>query len=669
MIVIIFTVVAVISSPVHGSLTITNHEYPLMHYTKHLSEEHFTAGRPLMIMLPLAEEDTTNKEVGYLIQELHTSGRWPILVFNTSYKMNENMYTEIQQHGSYIILISGPCNEWEEYISGLMQQMIELSTDDKIWLSRNPRGKYIVSIISNCTNFDTILISRAILNKLWFYQVLNAAVLFLKLNEQASNDLQQNTTVSAQGTHLELHTWYPYENSDRCNPDEGTVPVKVFTVRNVSDITRSDVFRGYFGKNLHGCAVNVHVEIKPPSVFPPKRIWNNNSGYQNVYEDGIEIELIWIIGNALNMTMDIEDTTKIELRNITPSIYAGRYATYSSALDYLTERTHGYLSARLDWYTPCAVKHQRWSRFLKVFSLDMWICFALSVVLAIITVSCISICGHKTNLHESKSYSNIFSATANIIAVLLSVSVHTQPRSAPLRLFFFCWVWYSVAISTVFQAYLTTFLIEPGYQEPIRSVQEMLKSENAFGFPRLYELFFPNSSDPVDSAIFKNAVQCPDELTCFIWAAVYHNISAVIKDLDIETYSAMGNWTDENNRPLLCEIEGGGVRTIYFPLSVNKGSIFFEFIDDVLSYIAEGGIFMHIKKRSFDKLKIESKLDVPTFDDTYYAISIRHLQTAFYLLMLGYVLAVVCFVTEIIWHWYRSKGRGRTSTSVTDRHK
>ena len=66
-------------------------------------------------------------------------------------------------------------------------------------------------------------------------------------------------------------------------------------------------------------------------MFPPKRIWYNNSGYQNVYEDGIEIELIRIIGNALNMTLDIEDSTTIEYRQFTPSIYAGRYATYSSA--------------------------------------------------------------------------------------------------------------------------------------------------------------------------------------------------------------------------------------------------------------------------------------------------------------------------------------------------
>jgi len=79
---------------------------------------------------------------------------------------------------------------------------------------------------------------------------------------------------------------------------------------------------------------------------------------------------------------------------------------------------------------------------------------------------------------------------------------------------------------------------------------------------------------------------------------------------------------------------------------------------------------MHIKKISFDKLNIESKFDVPTFADTYCDIRITHLQTAFYLLMLGYVLADVCFMTEIMWHRYRSKrfGPRGASVCVTDRH-
>jgi len=100
-------------------------------------------------------------------------------------------------------------------------------------------------------------------------------------------------------------------------------------------------------------------------------------------------------------------------------------------------------------YTLCALKYQRWSHIFNIFSVDMWICFALSLVLVVNTVRCISNYGHKSHLHQSKSYINIFSVTANIIAVSLSVSVSTQPRSAPLRLFFFCWVCYSIAVSSV----------------------------------------------------------------------------------------------------------------------------------------------------------------------------------------------------------------------------
>jgi len=166
------------------------------------------------------------------------------------------------------------------------------------------------------------------------------------------------------------------------------------------------------------------------------------------------------------------------------------------------EHTHSYLPIGLLWYTPCAVKYQRWSHFFNIFSVDMWICFAFSLVLAVITVSCISNYRHKSHLHQSNSHSNIFSATTNIIAVSLSVSVNTQPRSAPLRLLFFCWVCYSVAISTVFQAYLTTFLIEPGYEEPIKTAEQMLRSEKKFGFCEGYEYFNPDISENVDSSFF-----------------------------------------------------------------------------------------------------------------------------------------------------------------------
>ena len=43
---------------------------------------------------------------------------------------------------------------------------------------------------------------------------MNDVVLFLKSNEHNGVYMQGNTTDSEQGTYFELHTWYPYENSD-----------------------------------------------------------------------------------------------------------------------------------------------------------------------------------------------------------------------------------------------------------------------------------------------------------------------------------------------------------------------------------------------------------------------------------------------------------------------
>jgi len=403
-------------------------------------------------------------------------------------------------------------------------------------------------------------------------------------------------------------------------------------------------------------------------VNRPERVWKNGSGYQDVYGGGWEIEMLKMIGKSLNLTLDIESYGNEKYRTSPPAIYCGGFREFSSNMEEMTERSRIYLVLHSAWYTPCAVKYQRWKRFFNIFSVDMWICFALSLVSAAITVKCISNYGHIARMHESKSYTNIFGATSNIISVVLSVSVSTQPRSSPLRLFFFCWVCYSFAISTVFQAYLTTFLIEPGYVEPIRTVEQMLASDMKFGFFTNFDILFTDTSDSTGSTILKNAVRCPTYKVCLEWTFNYHNFSTIVNDFTKIFRHAAGMWTDENNRPLACELEYSCVETRGVAFWVSQGSPLLEFINDVLDHIIEGGIFMQIMNMDLYKIELESKYVSPTFDDMYYAINVRHLQAAFYLLLLGYAMAVAFFLTEIMWHRYRSKGRGTTSTSVTDRH-
>jgi hypothetical protein len=74
---------------------------------------------------------------------------------------------------------------------------------------------------------------------------------------------------------------------------------------------------------------------------------------------------------------------------------------------------------------------------------------------------------------------------------------------------------------------------------------------------------------------------------------------------------------------------------------------------------------MQLKERYFEKEKFDSEFDSYTFDDTSFAYSIKQLQTVFYLLLTGYVLALAFFMIEILWHGYRKK----KYTPLTGRHK
>jgi hypothetical protein len=48
------------------------------------------------------------------------------------------------------------------------------------------------------------------------------------------------------------------------------------------------------------------------------------------------------------------------------------------------------------------------------------------------------------------------------------------------------WVGFSLAFSTVFQAFLTTFLIDSGYKTPVPNVDEMFASGIKLAYPEEY---------------------------------------------------------------------------------------------------------------------------------------------------------------------------------------
>ena len=99
----------------------------------------------------------------------------------------------------------------------------------------------------------------------------------------------------------------------------------------------------------------------------------------------------------------------------------------------------------------------------------MWIVFFNTCILS----AAIAVLIHRSAEGDSGYYRNFSYSCYTIWAVVTSVSVPEMPRTTKLRIFFFMWTCYCLVISTVFQSFFTSYLIDPGVLNQISSTEEL----------------------------------------------------------------------------------------------------------------------------------------------------------------------------------------------------
>jgi hypothetical protein len=115
-------------------------------------------------------------------------------------------------------------------------------------------------------------------------------------------------------------------------------------------------------------------------------------------------------------------------------------------------------------------------------------------------------------------------AIMNIWSLILGVSALPLPRTVPLRVFFSAWVCYSLAINTVFKAYLTTFLVDPGFEKSITNIEEFFTTGIKYGFiSTFFDRNFNDEANPKSVNILENRIGCYDMMTCLLWTVKYRN--------------------------------------------------------------------------------------------------------------------------------------------------
>jgi len=210
-------------------------------------------------------------------------------------------------------------------------------------------------------------------------------------------------------------------------------------------------------------------------------------------------------------------------------------------------------------------------------------------------------------------------------------------------------VCFSVAFSTVFQAFLTTFLIDSGYKTPIQNMDELFASGIKLSVPSQYNFIFENGDETEASNVFRNLVDCPSYDVCLNWAKYQKNVSFLMNNQEAELRYATGYFVGGNSEPLVCKLEEGVFLQTVYTMVMSHGDPLMRRVNEIIDRVVEAGIYNYWYSLHMNVYKIIShKISLVQPLDRYYSFNLYHMQPAFYLLLMGWCLSALSFMVELL---------------------
>jgi hypothetical protein len=91
-----------------------------------------------------------------------------------------------------------------------------------------------------------------------------------------------------------------------------------------------------------------------------------------------------------------------------------------------------------------------------------------------------------------------------------------------------------VGFSTVFQAFLTTFLIDSDYKTPIQSMDKLFASGNKLAYSPGQNFIFENCDEAELSNVLRNSVTVSSFEVCVNWIKYQKSVSILLLDMAAE---------------------------------------------------------------------------------------------------------------------------------------
>jgi hypothetical protein len=235
----------------------------------------------------------------------------------------------------------------------------------------------------------------------------------------------------------------------------------------------------------------------------------------------------------------------------------------------------------------------------------------------------------------------------------MGVSVPEMPRTWRVRALFVLFLWYSFALSTIFQSFFSSFLVSPGYVPGISSLNEVKLSGLKYGSNKFWDMILRYVNYVEHDRLNLDRFECEDLEKCVERTFTESDTTSVASVL-LGQYVAtrIGKTADKYQ---LCSLEE----------YVSSRSIVMQFFEihpvidkfnTVIRRCIESGLGDKywsdlLFNLTLQNIRNSEESDCQPCSDNYFVFSLSHLRVAFIALGFGYVLSVAVFVFELICNW------------------
>jgi hypothetical protein len=356
-----------------------------------------------------------------------------------------------------------------------------------------------------------------------------------------------------------------------------------------------------------------------------------------------------------------------QLEPASSDIAIGVLPFHSSIIGF-AEATIPYFYKTVSWYVPCPNPASRWTSIYKIFGLQVWVCYGAVAILAVIVMWLLAKYETKLHIRESSNYMTIMHCIYNVWAVFTGVSVPQKPISLSLRIFFTAWVWYAVAMTTVYQTYFFGFLVNPGFEKGITTLNELMESGIDYGYPGdISDIKF---SDSTYDIIWKNRKICKTIYKCLQRVIERKDFATIFDSFHAEYFRT--KLLFHNIQVPVCTIQED-IMLFRVSMYMAKGNPLLHSFNKIITHIFEAGLF----GKWWNNFLLSSKLDDHPIDDDdtkfsdfvtdelntdYAPFSLTQLRVVFDTLLIGYIISTFVFVVEVL--YYRAFITSATSTTM-----